>query len=159
MAENTLKQKSEVAGSRFLGDVLEFQIVFVLCGQLAWLTRALVRTPPSNEPVSPGEGHHHGDGHSLCRSDLWARLSAHDAREAAGSGGTCTHTHTQTGCMLSLQEPVVSEEVELIVESLLGVLLRTILEISNRPQPAGPPMRLQVQDVTVSVCGVCVWCE
>ncbi|TNM91253.1 hypothetical protein fugu_019633, partial [Takifugu bimaculatus] len=32
--------------------------------------------------------------------------------------------------------------------SLLGVLLRTILEISNRPQPAGPPMRLQVQDVT-----------
>lgn len=51
----------------------------------------------------------------------------------------------------SPQEPVVSEEVELIVESLLGVLLRTILEISNRPQPAGPPMRLQVQDVTVSV--------
>ncbi|XP_074553892.1 dedicator of cytokinesis protein 4b isoform X1 [Halichoeres trimaculatus] len=45
-------------------------------------------------------------------------------------------------------EPVVSEEVELIVESLLGVLLRTILEISNRPQPAGPSMRLQFQDVT-----------
>ncbi|XP_077957905.1 dedicator of cytokinesis protein 4b isoform X13 [Gasterosteus aculeatus] len=45
-------------------------------------------------------------------------------------------------------EPVVSEEVELIVESLLGVLLRTILEISNRPQPSGPAMRLQFQDVT-----------
>ncbi|CAJ1055008.1 dedicator of cytokinesis protein 4 isoform X5 [Xyrichtys novacula] len=45
-------------------------------------------------------------------------------------------------------EPVVSEEVELIVESLLAVLLRTILEISNRPQPAGPSMRLQFQDVT-----------
>uniref|UniRef100_A0A3Q3H1N4 Dedicator of cytokinesis 4b n=1 Tax=Kryptolebias marmoratus TaxID=37003 RepID=A0A3Q3H1N4_KRYMA len=45
-------------------------------------------------------------------------------------------------------EPAVSEEVELIVESLLGVLLRTILEISNRPQPAGPSMRLQFQDVT-----------
>ncbi|XP_053720142.1 dedicator of cytokinesis protein 4b isoform X2 [Synchiropus splendidus] len=45
-------------------------------------------------------------------------------------------------------EPLVSEEVELIVESLLGVLLRTILEISNRPQPAGPNMRLQFQDVT-----------
>ncbi|KAF3705033.1 Dedicator of cytokinesis protein 4 [Channa argus] len=45
-------------------------------------------------------------------------------------------------------EPVVSEEVELIVESLLGVLLRTILEISNRPQSAGPAMRLQFQDVT-----------
>uniref|UniRef100_A0A672JAK8 Dedicator of cytokinesis 4b n=1 Tax=Salarias fasciatus TaxID=181472 RepID=A0A672JAK8_SALFA len=39
-------------------------------------------------------------------------------------------------------------ELELIVESLLGVLLRTILEISNRPQPAGPAMRLQFQDVT-----------
>lgn len=50
-----------------------------------------------------------------------------------------------------MQEPVVSEEVELIVESLLGVLLRTILEISNRPQPAGPAMRLQFQDVTVCV--------
>ncbi|XP_077565455.1 dedicator of cytokinesis protein 4b isoform X3 [Stigmatopora nigra] len=46
-------------------------------------------------------------------------------------------------------EPVVSEEVDLIVESLLGVLLRTILEISNRPQPTGPTMRqLQFQDVT-----------
>lgn len=55
----------------------------------------------------------------------------------------------------SVQEPVVSEEVELIVESLLGVLMRTILEISNRPQPAGPTMRLQFQDVTVRVCSIC----
>ena len=54
-------------------------------------------------------------------------------------------------CLSFVQEPVVSEEVELIVESLLGVLLRTILEISNRPQPAGPAMRLQFQDVTVCV--------
>lgn len=64
----------------------------------------------------------------------------------------------------------MSEEVELIVESLLGVLLRTILEISNRPQPAGPPMRLQVQDVTVSeralplcrrrdLCDLCDLCD
>lgn len=51
----------------------------------------------------------------------------------------------------------MSEEVELIVESLLEVLLRTILEISNRPQPAGPAMRLQFQDVTVCVgVGGCV---
>lgn len=56
-----------------------------------------------------------------------------------------------THVMSFVQEPVVSEEVELIVESLLGVLLRTILEISNRPQPAGPTMRLQFQDVTVCV--------
>lgn len=45
----------------------------------------------------------------------------------------------------------MSEEVQLIVESLLGVLLRTILEISNRPQSAGPAMRIQFQDVTVRV--------
>lgn len=48
-----------------------------------------------------------------------------------------------------VQEPAVSEEVDLIVESVLGVLLRTILEIANRPQPAGPTLRPQVQDVTV----------
>uniref|UniRef100_A0A669F5A3 Dedicator of cytokinesis protein 4 n=1 Tax=Oreochromis niloticus TaxID=8128 RepID=A0A669F5A3_ORENI len=51
--------------------------------------------------------------------------------------------------MLSLIKK--EENVELIVESLLGVLLRTILEISNRPQPAGTSMRLQFQDVTVCV--------
>ncbi|CAL8386243.1 unnamed protein product, partial [Gadus morhua 'NCC'] len=57
-------------------------------------------------------------------------------------------------------EPVMSEEVELIVDSLLGVLLRTILEITNRPQPAGSSLRLQFQDVTVrgvlwAVCWHC----
>ncbi|KAA0720700.1 Dedicator of cytokinesis protein 4 [Triplophysa tibetana] len=62
----------------------------------------------------------------------------------------CAHILT---CMLSLlkkddtdQDP--SEEVNLIVESLLGVLLRTLLEITNRPQPAAPTLRPQVQDVT-----------
>ncbi|MEQ2167996.1 hypothetical protein GOODEAATRI_009784, partial [Goodea atripinnis] len=53
---------------------------------------------------------------------------------------------------ISKTEPAVSEEVELIVESLLGVLLRTILEISNRPQPAGPAMRLQFQDGEFVAC-------
>uniref|UniRef100_A0A671TAB1 Dedicator of cytokinesis protein 4-like n=1 Tax=Sinocyclocheilus anshuiensis TaxID=1608454 RepID=A0A671TAB1_9TELE len=62
----------------------------------------------------------------------------------------CAHILT---CMLSLlkkddTEPAASEEVDLIVESVLGVLLRTILEIANRPQPAGPTLRPQVQDVT-----------
>uniref|UniRef100_A0A673YTP0 Dedicator of cytokinesis 4b n=1 Tax=Salmo trutta TaxID=8032 RepID=A0A673YTP0_SALTR len=65
--------------------------------------------------------------------------------------------------MLSLirkedSEPVVSEEVDLIVDSLLVVLMRTILEITNRPQPAGTNMRLQFQDITVSVCGEFVAC-
>ncbi|XP_029102505.1 dedicator of cytokinesis protein 4b isoform X2 [Scleropages formosus] len=41
-----------------------------------------------------------------------------------------------------------SEEVSVIVRSLLTVLLRTILEVTNRPQPAGTSMRLQFQDVT-----------
>ncbi|KAG9280350.1 dedicator of cytokinesis protein 4-like [Astyanax mexicanus] len=45
-------------------------------------------------------------------------------------------------------EAAVSEEVDLIVDSLLGVLLRTILEISNRPQSTGSAMRMQFQDVT-----------
>uniref|UniRef100_A0A7N6AD66 Dedicator of cytokinesis 4b n=1 Tax=Anabas testudineus TaxID=64144 RepID=A0A7N6AD66_ANATE len=40
----------------------------------------------------------------------------------------------------------------LIVESLLGVLLRTILEISNRPQSTGPAMRLQFQDGEFVAC-------
>ena len=39
--------------------------------------------------------------------------------------------------------------MDLIVDSLMGVLLRTILEISNRPQSTGGTMRLQFQDVTV----------
>lgn len=43
----------------------------------------------------------------------------------------------------------MSEEVDLIVESLLGILLRTILEISNRPQTTVSTMRPQSQDVTV----------
>ncbi|XP_038636091.1 dedicator of cytokinesis protein 4 isoform X1 [Scyliorhinus canicula] len=45
-------------------------------------------------------------------------------------------------------EATISEEVDMLVDSLLGVLLRTILEISNRPQPSGPAIRLQFQDVT-----------
>ncbi|XP_051886544.1 dedicator of cytokinesis protein 4-like isoform X5 [Pristis pectinata] len=45
-------------------------------------------------------------------------------------------------------EATVSEEVDMLVDSLLGMLLRTILEISNRPQPSGPTIRLQFQDVT-----------
>ncbi|XP_036373486.1 dedicator of cytokinesis protein 4-like isoform X3 [Megalops cyprinoides] len=45
-------------------------------------------------------------------------------------------------------EFAASEEVVVVVESLLGVLLRTILEITNRPQPAGTALRLQFQDVT-----------
>ena len=41
------------------------------------------------------------------------------------------------------------EEIDVIVASLLDILLRTILEITSRPQPAGSTMRLQFQDVTV----------
>uniref|UniRef100_A0A672P5P4 Dedicator of cytokinesis 4 n=1 Tax=Sinocyclocheilus grahami TaxID=75366 RepID=A0A672P5P4_SINGR len=42
----------------------------------------------------------------------------------------------------------VSEEVNLVMESLSGVLLRTVLEVTNRPQPAATSLRLPYQDVT-----------
>ncbi|KAK3564766.1 hypothetical protein QTP86_025280 [Hemibagrus guttatus] len=45
-------------------------------------------------------------------------------------------------------ECVAPEEVNVIMDSLSGVLLRTILEVTNRPQPAATSMRLQYQDVT-----------
>uniref|UniRef100_A0A452TKZ4 Dedicator of cytokinesis protein 4 n=1 Tax=Ursus maritimus TaxID=29073 RepID=A0A452TKZ4_URSMA len=41
-----------------------------------------------------------------------------------------------------------SSEIDVIVASLLDILLRTILEITSRPQPSGSAMRLQFQDVT-----------
>ncbi|XP_041966615.1 dedicator of cytokinesis protein 4 isoform X2 [Alosa sapidissima] len=46
------------------------------------------------------------------------------------------------------QECVASEEVNIIMDSMSGVLLRTILEVTNCPQPAGTALRLQYQDVT-----------
>ncbi|XP_026880343.2 dedicator of cytokinesis protein 4 isoform X2 [Electrophorus electricus] len=45
-------------------------------------------------------------------------------------------------------ECVVSEEVNIIMESLSGVLLRTILEVTSHPQPTATSLRLQYQDVT-----------
>uniref|UniRef100_A0A674K0Z6 Dedicator of cytokinesis 4 n=1 Tax=Terrapene triunguis TaxID=2587831 RepID=A0A674K0Z6_9SAUR len=43
-------------------------------------------------------------------------------------------------------EKSVLEEIDVIVNSLLDILLRTILEITSRPQPSGSAMRLQFQD-------------
>lgn len=42
------------------------------------------------------------------------------------------------------------EEIDVIVASLLDILLRTILEITSRPQASGSATRLHFQDVTVS---------
>lgn len=53
------------------------------------------------------------------------------------------------GIFFSLKEKSVLEEIDVIVASLLDILLRTILEITSRPQPPGSTMRLQFQDVTV----------
>ncbi|XP_030621101.1 dedicator of cytokinesis protein 4 [Chanos chanos] len=55
--------------------------------------------------------------------------------------------------MLSLtnrdaKECMASKEVNVIMDSLSRVLLRTILEVTNRPQPAGTALHLQYQDVT-----------
>lgn len=49
----------------------------------------------------------------------------------------------------SPKEKSVLEEIDVIVASLLDTLLRTILEITSRPQPSGSSTRLQFQDVTV----------
>ncbi|KAG9490200.1 hypothetical protein GDO78_005859 [Eleutherodactylus coqui] len=40
------------------------------------------------------------------------------------------------------------KEIDVIVNSLLDILLRTILEITSRPQPSSSSMRLHFQDVT-----------
>ncbi|MGH0125965.1 UNVERIFIED_CONTAM: hypothetical protein FKN15_078427 [Acipenser sinensis] len=72
-----------------------------------------------------------------CVHELFMSIRFFLSQESKGSSPV-----TQT------QETSVSEEIDLIVESLLGVLLRTILEITNRPQPAGTALRLQFQDVT-----------
>ncbi|EPQ13569.1 Dedicator of cytokinesis protein 4 [Myotis brandtii] len=45
-------------------------------------------------------------------------------------------------------EKSVLEEIDVIVASLLDILLRTILEITSRPQASGPATRLHFQDVT-----------
>ncbi|XP_077194626.1 dedicator of cytokinesis protein 4 isoform X4 [Paroedura picta] len=45
-------------------------------------------------------------------------------------------------------EKSILEEIDIIVNSLLDILLRTILEITSRPQSAGSATRLQFQDVT-----------
>ncbi|XP_048404368.1 dedicator of cytokinesis protein 4 isoform X10 [Stegostoma tigrinum] len=62
----------------------------------------------------------------------------------------CARILSTTFCLIKKDssEITASEEVDMLVDSLLGVLLRTILEISNRSQPSGPTIRLQFQDVT-----------
>uniref|UniRef100_A0ACB8FPL5 Dedicator of cytokinesis protein 4 n=1 Tax=Sphaerodactylus townsendi TaxID=933632 RepID=A0ACB8FPL5_9SAUR len=45
-------------------------------------------------------------------------------------------------------EKSLLEEIDIIVNSLLDILLKTILEITSRPQSAGSAMRFQFQDVT-----------
>ncbi|MGH0125600.1 UNVERIFIED_CONTAM: hypothetical protein FKN15_010366 [Acipenser sinensis] len=72
-----------------------------------------------------------------CVHELFMSIRFFLSQESKGSSPV-----TQT------QETSVSEEIDMIVESLLGVLLRTILEITNRPQPAGTALQLQFQDVT-----------
>lgn len=51
------------------------------------------------------------------------------------------------------KEKSVLEEIDVIVASLLDILLRTILEITSRPQATSSAMRLQFQDVTVRSYG------
>ncbi|XP_028602510.2 dedicator of cytokinesis protein 4 isoform X1 [Podarcis muralis] len=63
---------------------------------------------------------------------------------------TCAHILSNIFCLIkkNSSEKSVLEEIDVIVNSLLDVLLRTILEITSRPQTAGSATRLQFQDVT-----------
>lgn len=58
-------------------------------------------------------------------------------------------------CFSSFKEKSVLEEIDVIVASLLDILLRTILEITSRPQSSGSSMRFQFQDVTVRTWDKC----
>uniref|UniRef100_A0A4W3JSE5 Dedicator of cytokinesis protein 4 n=1 Tax=Callorhinchus milii TaxID=7868 RepID=A0A4W3JSE5_CALMI len=64
----------------------------------------------------------------------------------------CARVLSNIFCLIKKDgtEASVSEEMDVLVNSLLVVLLRTVLEISNRPQPSATAVRLQFQDVTVS---------
>ncbi|KAJ6656254.1 hypothetical protein lerEdw1_003982 [Lerista edwardsae] len=63
---------------------------------------------------------------------------------------TCARILSNIFCLIkkNSSEKSVLEEIDVIVNSLLDVLLRTILEITSRPQEAGSATRLQFQDVT-----------
>ncbi|XP_029471470.1 dedicator of cytokinesis protein 4 isoform X3 [Rhinatrema bivittatum] len=62
----------------------------------------------------------------------------------------CARILSNVFCLIkkNSSEKSVLEEVDVIVNKLLDILLRTILEITNRPLPSGSAMRLQFQDVT-----------
>uniref|UniRef100_A0A803XT25 Dedicator of cytokinesis protein 4 n=1 Tax=Meleagris gallopavo TaxID=9103 RepID=A0A803XT25_MELGA len=62
----------------------------------------------------------------------------------------CARILSNIFCLIkkNSSEKSVLEEIDVIVSSLLDILLRTILEITSRPQPSGSAMRLQFQDVT-----------
>ncbi|XP_001366244.3 dedicator of cytokinesis protein 4 isoform X1 [Monodelphis domestica] len=62
----------------------------------------------------------------------------------------CARILSNIFCLIkkNSSEKSVLEEIDVIVTSLLDILLRTILEITSRPQPSGSAMRLQFQDVT-----------
>uniref|UniRef100_A0A8D2JJZ1 Dedicator of cytokinesis protein 4 n=1 Tax=Varanus komodoensis TaxID=61221 RepID=A0A8D2JJZ1_VARKO len=63
---------------------------------------------------------------------------------------TCARILSNIFCLIkkNSSEKSVLEEIDIIVNSLLDVLLRTILEITSRPQPAESATKLQFQDVT-----------
>ncbi|KAJ7415529.1 Dedicator of cytokinesis protein 3 [Pitangus sulphuratus] len=62
----------------------------------------------------------------------------------------CARILSNIFCLIkkNSSEKSVLEEIDVIVNSLLDILLRTILEITSRPQPSGSALRLQFQDVT-----------
>uniref|UniRef100_A0A2K5M3U1 Dedicator of cytokinesis 4 n=1 Tax=Cercocebus atys TaxID=9531 RepID=A0A2K5M3U1_CERAT len=63
----------------------------------------------------------------------------------------CARILSNVFCLIkkNSSEKSVLEEIDVIVASLLDILLRTILEITSRPQPSSSAMRFQFQDVTI----------
>uniref|UniRef100_A0A2K6T710 Dedicator of cytokinesis 4 n=1 Tax=Saimiri boliviensis boliviensis TaxID=39432 RepID=A0A2K6T710_SAIBB len=66
----------------------------------------------------------------------------------------CARILSNVFCLIkkNSSEKSVLEEIDVIVTSLLDILLRTILEITSRPQPSSSAMRFQFQDVTLGGC-------
>lgn len=109
--------------------------------------------PAAGDPASDAGVHAGAErlGHVCAHTHLHA-VSSQEGRHGKTTQdpekADLVHQIKMTNAMC-VQELAPSEEVDLIVESILGALLRTILEITNRPQPAGSTLRPQVQDVTV----------
>lgn len=101
-------------------------------------------------PVPPGPRGNLGQGRSSFAQVTEGRAGVSDASVLCSEMCSVCEAHSFLNTFFAFpKEKSVLEEMDVIVASLLDTLLRTILEITSRPQPSGSAMRLQFQDVTV----------